>query len=969
MTANRGQTPPCGVRPRKVGSDPASLDPIPVAALLCVAALGVALAAQDRGRPLREPVDPGVITTRQAITPAGVQSVFEGRVYGVTFGAGSDSLWVLTASDLYELDWAANAVRQRADTGLNAGLQGLRFDRAEARALVAGASRARVAGKPPEVRLGAAATTPNRRTPAFDERAAPAAPVAPATTPAPGATAPITPVTPLGRVELASPISLELVAGGLGSHIAGAIAVAAAARDDGRRLALVPLIADNAVSVVDVATGAVLGAVETDVAPFGAVIDGRGKVAWVSSWGGRVPLEGERSAATGENAGADRVVVDARGVAASGTVARIDLDSMRVTGTIEVGPHPTALAWDEPRGRLYVALGNDDAVAVVNTERRVLAGRIEIKPFGRDVKGIAPTALALTADGGRLYVTCGGINAVAVIDAATGSIAGLIPTAWYPDSLALSPDGKMLAVGALLGVGSGWRRPSTPSFSLGLPDPSRRYVHANRGSVSVMPVPAERDLVNYTLAVAENNRLSLVASGVAGTSGAGRTTTRAAAARRAQPKPAPTAVPLVSGDPSLIEHVVYVIKENRTYDQVFGDLPQGNGEPSFVLFGEDTAPNQRRLAREFVLLDNLYATGGNSGDGHQWVTQANEADYAMWPGYTGRGYPFDGSDALAYAPGGFIWDGARSRSKTVRIYGEFMPSERSVPSKERANLLREWEKGADFGARWKPTPRVQGMAEFVAPDFPAYTTAIPDVIRADLFLRDLRAWEASGTMPNLVLLQLPSNHTYGTSPGLSTPQAMVADNDLALGRVVEALTRSRFWPRMAIFVVEDDAQDGVDHVDGHRTVALAVSPYVRRHHVDSTFYSHPSILKTIELMLALPPLSIFDRIANDMRASFTDEPDLTPYTAVVPTQSLHEVNPPASALKGAAREAALASARMRFDVPDAAPTDRLNRYVWHAIRGWDSPYPGVRRAVFAPLSIDVDDDEREEAIAPDRDRR
>jgi hypothetical protein len=423
----------------------------------------------------------------------------------------------------------------------------------------------------------------------------------------------------------------------------------------------------------------------------------------------------------------------------------------------------------------------------------------------------------------------------------------------------------------------------------------------------------------------------------------------------------PAAVPVAAGDPSLIEHVVYIIKENRTYDQVFGDLPHGNGDSSLLLFGEDVAPNQRRLAREFVLLDNLYATGGNSGDGHQWATQANESDYAMWPGYTGRSYPFDGADPLAYAPGGFIWDGARQMNKTVRIYGEFVPAERGVAPKEREALLQEWEKGADFSNRWKPTPRVQGMAEFVAPDFPAFNLAIPDVVRADLFLRDLRAWEQAGTMPNLVMMLLPVNHTYGTAPTLSTPQAMVADNDLAVGRVVEALTRSRFWPRMAIFVVEDDAQDGVDHVDGHRTVALAVSPYVRRHHVDSTFYSQPSILKTIELMLGLPPLSIFDRIAIDMRASFTDEPDLAPYTAVVPAQSLHDVNPLPSALKGAAREAALASARMRFDVPDAAPTDRLNRIVWHAIRGWNATYPGVRRAVFAPLSIDLDDDERQEA--------
>jgi hypothetical protein len=242
--------------------------------------------------------------------------------------------------------------------------------------------------------------------------------------------------------------------------------------------------------------------------------------------------------------------------------------------------------------------------------------------------------------------------------------------------------------------------------------------------------------------------------------------------------------------------------------------------------------------------------------------------------------------------------------------------------------------------------------------FPGYSTTIPDVVRAQLFIADVKKWQAEGRMPNLVIVQLPSNHTRGTAPGSHTPKAMVADNDLALGQVVEALTGTPFWRKMAIFVVEDDAQDGVDHVDGHRTVALAISPYVRRGYVDSTFYAHPSMVKTIELILGLPTMSLFDLIANDMRASFTDEPDFGGYAAVEPRQSLFEINPPRQALRGAARRAARASMRMRFDVPDAAPSERLNRILWHAARGWDTPYPGVKRAVFAPLSLDLDDDER-----------
>lgn len=885
------------------------------AALVSLAAV---LAAQSREQPIRQPTDPGVVTTRQAITPAGIQSVFDGRVYGLAFGQVSGRVWVLTPWQVFELDWGTNQVIQRVDADLSPGLQGLQFDRTASRAVVVGASRKRQAGKPPDVRLATLTSDTS-------DSAAPAA-----------------------TREARAP-ELRFVDASLGRHLAGAVAVARQPRKDGRRIAAVPLTYDNFLAIVDLESFTVIGSVKTAIAPFGVALDETGTIAWVTNWGGRLPTPGELTAPMGSQAAADQVVVDKRGVAASGTISRVNLEALTVTDTLEVGLHPTAIAWDEPRARLYVANSNDDSVSIVDTNRRRVIDRIAIRPFGPDVAGATPTAVAVAPDGARLYVACGGINAVAVVATATRAIEGYIPTAWYPTTVAVSPDGQRLAIGALLGVGSGWRRTGGPSPGLGTPDPARRYVHANRGAISVLPVPDERDLVNYTAAVAENNRMPFPPGGLGPAD---------PAAARDPSKLKPAAVPLTPSDPSLIEHVVYIVKENRTYDQVFGDLPAGNGDSSLVLFGEDVTPNHRRLATEFVLLDNFYATGGNSGDGHQWVTQANETAYAMWPGYTGRSYPYDGSDPLAYSKGGFIWDAARQRGRSVRIYGEYMPSHTATPSKQRPALLAEWRTGADFSNRWTATPRVQGMIGLVAPDYPTYSNAIPDVIRADLFLRDVRRWEQEGRMPNLVLLQLPCDHTYGTSAGLSTPRAMVADNDLALGRIGEALSRSRFWPKMAIFVVEDDAQDGVDHVDGHRTVALAISPYVRRRHVDSTFYSQPSMLKTIELMLGLSPLSIFDRIANDMRASFSDAADLTPYTARVPQQSLEELNPPLAKLSGQARDAAAASARMRFDVPDAAPTDRLNRILWHSIKGWRTPYPGVRTAVFAPLSLDVDDAER-----------
>jgi hypothetical protein len=838
--------------------------------------LPVALFAQTTA-PVRSVPDPGVVTTRQAITPAGVPAVFSGRVTGVDFGGSASEIWVLGNGFVSRLDWRQNRALQHSAVAGQPGLQGIRFSPHLAGSLFAvvrdrGVHLYRTGEKAPE------------------------------------------------RIHEK-----------LGTQHAGAIAIAAGRNAKGVLIAAVPLIYDNELAVLNAETGQKIGSVKTGIAPFGVVLSRTGDVAWVSNWGGKPPGPNEMSAPTGYAPNADRVVVDARGVAASGTLMRIDLNSLTVTGTVAVDPHPTALAWDEARERLYAASGNRDTVSVVDTAARRLLRTMPVQPFREKVKGIAPTAIRIAANGARLLVACGGINAVVIVEASSGKIEGMIPTAWYPSSLALSGDGAHLAVGSLLGMGSGWREA-----------PSKRFVHAIRGAVHVVAMPDAAQLASYTSAVFENNRMSM---------------------GPALPAPSPDTrkaalpVPERAGEPSLIDHVVYIIKENRTYDQLFGDLRRGNGDPSLVMFGEDVTPNQRRLAEQFVLLDNFYATGGNSADGHQWATQANENPYAMWPGYLGRSYPFDGSDPLAISESGFLWTAALNRGKTVRIYGEYAGITR-VAGEKRKEYLDRWRRGERFSNEWQITSPVASMNPVLARQFPAYSTSIPDVVRASIFIEDVRGWEKEGKMPNLVLVQLPSDHTVGNAPLLSTPKAMVADNDLALGQIVEALSKTPFWKKMAIFVVEDDAQNGVDHVDGHRTVALAISPYIRRGSVDSTFYSTQSMLKTIELMLGLPTLSLFDLIANDMRASFTAAPDFTAYQAAQPKQSLFETNPPAQALRGEERKAALASVKMKWHLPDAAPSDRLNRILWAAIKGWNVPYPGVKQAVFAPLTIDLDDDER-----------
>lgn len=844
---------------------------------ICVLA-PLGLAAQQATSPVRAVTDPGVVTTRQTISPAGVPAIFTGKVQGVAFGdpAGSD-LWVLNNATVFRFDWRANRVVERFDIAGRPGMQGLTWNADTRTPLVANAQR--IQGKPWPVQLL--------------------------------------------TVEQGS---LRKIAAQLGTHQNGAPA-------SGGDTAVVPLTYDDKLAIVDLKTGQVRLSDKTGIAPFAAVVNREGTVAWVSNWGGRFAEANEPAAPTGKAPTADRVVIDHRGVAVTGTVTRVDLRTGQASAPIQTGLHPTGLAWDEPRARLYVANGNSDAISVIDTSSGRLVRTDSIRPFGTAAKGSAPLAVAVSPDGRRVYAACGGINAVAVLEAATGRLEGLIPTAWYPSSLAISADGARLAVGALLGAGSGWRD-----------EPKKRYVHSYRGSVAVVEVPDPVQLRNYTIAVAENNRLPL-----GGWSDA---------ESRPRPGIAAKAIPERPGEPSLIEHVVYIVKENRTFDQVLGDLPQANSDPSLVMFGRDVTPNTHRLAEQFVVLDNFYATGGNSANGHQWLTQANETSYTLWPGYEGRSYPYDGTDPIAYSQGGFIWDSALAAGKSVRVFGEFVPGMRENNPKSRLDLLAAWRRGEQFEGRWKVTSPIPPLDRILNRDFPSYTNVIPDVVRARLFLNDLKSWEKEGRMPNLVLMLLPCDHTMGTTPETSTPKAMVADNDLALGQVVEGLTKSPFWKKMAIFVVEDDAQNGVDHVDGHRTVALAVSPYTRRGAVDSTFYSQPSILKTIELILGLRPLSLFDLIATDMRQSFTDTPDFTPYQAEMPKQSLDDVNPPLKALQGRARQDAQASLRMNFREPDAAPTERLNRILWNSVRGFGIPYPPVRNAVFAPLSLDLDDSER-----------
>ena len=871
--------------------------------------------------PARNIPDPGVIATGQRISPAGVQSVFVGRVSGVRFGSSSSEVWVSAPNATYRLDWQSNRAVAHVRLDGTPGVNGVAVDPVTHRVFVSSVGR-----------IAPTSSTPG---------------VTPARRPA------VTYLSSISTEATGDSAAPAWKSGALGDYMAGAPAVAAQPGVDGRRVAVLPLPANDALAVVDAGSGALIRTIGLGVEPIAAVITPDGSTAFVSILGGAKPTQSQRSARQCCDPRVEAVRVDARGIAEAGSVSRVDLASGAVTKDIPVARHPTSLVLDAPRNLLYVANGNSDSVAVIDTRSNLVSAYIAVAPFRERLAGLAPTALAVAPDGRRLFVALGGANAVAVYDVSRGAagatLEGLIPAAWYPTSLDVSADGKYLAIGALLGVGSG------TGTSGGL---RGRYVHAVRGSVNVLPVPSMGELSAFTAAVATNNRLTLQTISALKPSIASRVA---------------HAVPARPGDPSLVNHVVFIIKENRTYDQVLGDLGRGAGDPALVMYGRDVTPNTHALSEQFVTLDHFFASGGNSADGHNWITQANETDYPMWPLYFGRSYPSEGVDPLAYSAGGFLWEAALARQKSVVVFGEYAPAPLASSPVVRDSMLAKYMARPDDFAyhrdllrgRYDTHSQIPSLDRLLVPEYPGWSLEAPDVVKAGDVLFHLGEWESVRAMPNLVMIILPSDHTDGLTPGWCTPKSCVADNDLALGRVVEGLSHSSFWKDMAIFVVEDDAQNGVDHIDGHRTVALAVSPFARRGTVDSTFYAHPSMVKTIELMLGLPALSMFDLVATDMHASFSDTPDVTPYVALTPRQPLIDVNRRTASITGpdaaARRNAALASSRMNFREPDAAPSEALNRLLWRDARGWTAKYPAVKHSLFFPMSLDIADADREGA--------
>lgn len=656
----------------------------------------------------------------------------------------------------------------------------------------------------------------------------------------------------------------------------------------------------NALDLVEPA--GTVTAIDVDPCPFGIAIAGDGKTAWVSCWG-RKP--GRHSA---KSSGTD-VDVDDRGVATGGMIDVVDLSAGKLVSSLQADLQPSQIVISNDL--VFVANANSDTITVFDAKSKRKLRDVVVKPDLKLPFGSAPNALAVSTETNELYVACGGNNAVAVLSLGPiPSIKGWIPTNWYPGALGVA--GGKLYVGSVKGVGSRSGKEG------------RRSVYDFSGTVGQLDLPKTETLSAMSdrvgqLSLAPQVLLSYLKTHViSGT---------------------PTPVPASLGGPSTIEHVVYVIKENRTYDQVLGDIGKGESDPKLTIYGSDTTPNQHALANEFALLDNFYCNGVNSADGHSWAMEADASSYLerSFGGWT-RSYPFGGDDALNSVSSGFIWDAVLANGKTFRNYGEgdYAGLATRMTWKQIYDANQAGQKQA-----FKQSIANDRLRRYSCRDYPGWNLTITDQLRANVFLGELKDFEKRGAMPNLSIVYLEQDHTAGLTPGMPSPKAMVADNDLALGRIVEGISHSKFWASTAIFVVEDDAQDGFDHIDGHRSTCYVISPYSRRGDTISHFYNQTSVIHTMLQILGVPPLNQMDAMSPLMTDCFTETPDLRPFTAKPNTIPLDLLNVPKSTTTKLVREWMAKSKKLDFSKPDAADEDVLNRAQWVSVKG-GKKYPRTK---------------------------
>jgi YVTN family beta-propeller protein len=607
------------------------------------------------------------------------------------------------------------------------------------------------------------------------------------------------------------------------------------------------------------------------------------------------------------------------------SVAVVDLHLMKVIAYWPVGEHPSEMALTRNGKTLFVANANDNTVSVLDTRTGHATETLWATLFPDSPRGATPDSLTLSPDEKMLFIANANINAIAVFDIsepAHGRSLGFIPTGWYPTSVRMTPDGRRL----LVANGKGNIAVANPKGPQPQPGHKKKNARAQYianlfpGTLSIIEMPSPsgftQQMAAWTAEVLKCTPLRPDASVV-----------------RVRPEGNP--IPDKVGESSPITHCIYVIKENRTYDQVFGDVSEGNGDPKLCLFPQAVTPNLHKLVHEFVLLDNFYADAEVSADGHEWSMGAYASDFVekTWRLNYGHPktkfpYPSEGVFPIASPASGYLWDCAQRAGVSYRSYGEFVqnPAQPGHPS----------------------TTKLKALKGHFDPWFRSFDLDYPDARRAERFISELKRFEREGEMPRLQIVRLPNDHTYGVTKGAGTPTAFVAENDAAVGRLVEAVTHSTFWTNTAIFIVEDDAQDGPDHVDAHRTEALVISPYTRRGAVDSTLYSTTSMLRTMELILGVAPMTQFDAAATPMFNSFQAQADTTPYFALPPEVNLNARN---------TAQAWGTSEKFNFVKEDANDDIKFNEVIWRSVRGSDNPMPAPVHAGFVRSVRGAEDDD------------
>ena len=725
---------------------------------------------------------------------------------------------------------------------------------------------------------------------------------------------------------------------------------------DGQRL-LVSLNGNNTLAILDPAHPAAVVQIPVGNAPRDVIVVGN--TAYVANQGGRVARPRDF---TNPSYDTDIVADTTDGRATTGTVSAVDLTKKTVTATIATGTGPSSmLRWGRD---VLVTNSNDDTVSVIDTASHTVVQTFAANPAPGAKYGAQPNGLA-QLDASHLAVSLGRDNAVAVYTFTGGKtparLDGLIPTGWYPADVLVDSALKKVVISSIKGLGS-----VGPTIiqkeGVGTAPALGHSVYANVGTLQLLDNPStdNRALQRGTAAVMANNQWF----GLAERNRPGSSRTK------------PVAVPVRLGDPSKIKHVFLIVKENRTYDQVLGDDKRGNGDPSLAQFGRKVTPNFHALARFGPLIDNLYSGGTLSADGHNWLTQAFNNDYNERQfGAFARSYPAAGGDALAYGQGGFLWDDALRHGRSAHSWGEyanFFSGPNNTPAR---GDWQQWYhdsqvlEGKARGPLHTPVGYYQthsdvpSLDRILSPAYPNFQLQIPDQYRTDLFLREFRQMEAHNALPALNLAWVMCDHTSGSAPGFPVPTSQVADNDLAVGRMIDAISHSKDWKSTAVFVLEDDSQDGVDHVDGHRNVALIASPFARRGALVHTSYNQLNLVRTIEQILGLPAMNSLDLAATPMFDAFTNTPNNTPYKALANTTPLDTLTPATTPPRADARPTGATpstdqlsrswrrwAAAQNFASQDMVNMARLNRAIWYSSYAYHRPYPGDR-SVLLPQQV------------------